>query len=210
MNKYGDPRAGANRDQLTFREWLVEQLKLSRWSVVSTETVADAARRLGVQEDVLQQAINERTSGKRLHARRELAEQRTLKLWVPEEIDRDFDAYCKILGVTSAIFFRSIAQSYLLNPVTTPAMLTGTWIYRNKRYLCHAKTRTRLLARVSRGALLAIDHRAQQLSIPTAWLLKGLVIDVLEGRMRQIKIVLATDMWGDPKRYLNPELFQAP
>ncbi len=208
MNKHGDSRAGGNREQQTFREWLLVQLKLSRWSVTEREEVADAARRLGVQEDLLQQAISERASGKKLHTRRELAEQRQLKMWVPQEVSLDWLEYCKLLGVTGATLLRGIVQRYLVQPVTTPAMLDRRWFYRGKRYSTKADSRVHVMSRVSRGAMQAIDHHARELRVPTAWVLKGLVVDLLEGRTKQVKFLLPGEMWGDPKRYLQPELFR--
>lgn len=207
MDKTGDSRAGGNRYEQTFREWLLEQLKLSRWSVMDRESVAEAAKRLGVQEDILEQAINERASGKRLHSRRELVEQRLLKLWMPKEVGADFVTYCKVLSVTPAMMLRSATHSFLLNPITTPMMLDRRWIYRGRRYSAQALTRHHLMCRVSRGAMQAVDFHARKLKVPTAWLLKGLALDVLEGRTRQIKIVTAGEMWGDPKRYLEPQSF---
>lgn len=208
MDRNGNSRAGGNNLEQTFRTWLIEQLKLSRWSVMSRETVTDAAKRLGVQEDALEQAISERASGKKLHAPRQLAEQRHLKLWMPDTVHQDWMEYCKVLGVTSAILLRSLVQRYLLDPVTTPTMLDRRWIYRNKRHIARAETRVDLQSRISRGAQQALDYRSRQLRITAANLMKGLVVDLLEGRTRQVKIVTAAEMWGDPKRYLNPELFR--
>ncbi len=208
MDRHGNSRAGGNRDQQTFRQWLLEQLKLSRWSVASQETPAIAAKRLGVQEDLLRAAMAERAAGKKLHTSRQLAEQQKLVMNMPVEVGRDWAEYCKLLHVTGGMMLRSILQHFLVHPEITPAMKSPRWFYRKRYYVNKIETRVRAESKISRGAMQALDCRAKELRVRPSRILRGLVIDLLEGRMKQVKLVLAGDMWGDRKRYLHPELFR--
>lgn len=198
-------------DEQTFREWLVWQLKLSRWSRVRGESSTELAYRLGVQSDALEQAMRERAIDIETMAKvppRIRVEQRKIKVWIPVEVWSEWKRYCKILSISGGTLLRSICNHYLQNPVTTPAMQLSSWRYRGKRYKVRLETRRLLMARVPRGARQAIDHYASLLRTSMGALVRGLILDVLEGRTRRLKIVTVDEMWGDPKRYLSPEMFE--
>ena len=55
---------GTRADQTLFRRWLVDKLVLTKWARFLDEPPAETAKRLGVQLDVLEEAMDRVGAGR--------------------------------------------------------------------------------------------------------------------------------------------------
>jgi hypothetical protein len=203
-------------DQLTFRAWLIKQLTLTRWSLPSTLTDAEAAARLGVRTDVLREANALRAAelkrrghggiarGKRRYTGSDYA---VLDLRAPGPIHKIWLETCAVLGLAQSTIFRSLVHHFLLAPAR-PAHTAKTWVIRGRIYRLKAQHDVpSLKTRVPKGLQIALDAHAEIFRVPLSGLLRGIVTEFLEGRTQRLKIVTYEELWGDPDRYLHPEKF---
>lgn len=202
-------------DQLRFREWLVKQLSVARWSAPLSTPLPDLARELGVQEDVILEAralreeeLRRRGKGGIAHGRRRYlgSDNAIVKVDTNAPIQKLWDDLRKTLGLETATLLRSLLHHFLLHPVR-PKNLSKTWVYHGKIYR-GPRTKTQLITRLTRGAQVAFDTHASEYDVPPTALARGLVIECLEGRTQKLKIVSFRELWGDPERYLHPEKFR--
>ena len=204
-------------DQLTFRKWLVKQLTVSRWSAPLDESEADLAARLGVQVAVLREAkalrdqeLKKRSrSGLALGSRRYIGhDYAEIRVWMPRSIWKDWVEVCKTLRVESGTALRSVLHAFLLDP-KRPTSTAQAWVYRGKKVVRLPKdVGIGPKTRIPRGAQIALDHHADSWGVSPSAVVRGAVIDFLEGRVRRIKMVAFAELWGDPDRYLKPEEFK--
>lgn len=203
-------------DQLTFRAWLVRQIQVLRWSSPAGESVADTAKALGVRKDVLEEAIAARElanqqAGKPRRALGKRALNRSdyalVRVTMPAPVHADWKRYCETLGVKGSAILRSLIHAFLLTGAK-PTSLVSEWRYRGAVYKLESSV-TRLLTpsaptRVTRGAQRVLDEWAAHWCVRSAAIVRGLVVDLLEGRTRALKIVAYPELWGDPARYTWP------
>jgi len=200
-----------------FRRWLVDRLKESSWPT-TREPIEEVARQLGLQPDVLLQATAELAAAREQAGRgvRPAAgllptprrDQPIIEMSVPKEIAAEWRGFCEARDLESNMLFRSLLHTYLSGS-REPAWIQKRWKYRGATYKMHGTRRGkrwphRIRSVVSQGALRALRRRAQRLGARPAAVLRGLVIDLLEGRFGYVKMTDVSAMWDDPNRYWNP------
>lgn len=203
-------------DQLTFRAWLVRQLQMLRWSSPGDEPVAITARALGVQKNVLEEAIaaraaeiEERGKPRRALGKRALnrSDYALVRVTMPAPIYADWKHYCETLGVKPAAILRSLIHHFLSTGIK-PSTLTSEWRYRGAVYKLESsfsrRTTPSAPTRITRGAQQVLDEYAAHWGVRATAIVRGLLVDLLEGRMRALKIVAYPELWGDPARYQRP------
>lgn len=204
-------------DQQTFRSWLVKQLTVLRWSLPMYLSDEETAKRLGVRIDVLQEAsalrsaeLKKRGAGGVAHGKRRFVSHDYAKIAIrmPTAIRDPWRATCKALRLEPATVFRSLVHHFLLQPARPPHA-SPTWIYRGEIYrLPHAHEHPPIQTRITRGAQVALDTHADSWNLTPTGLIRGILIEFLEGRTQKLKIVTFAELWGDPDRYLHPEKFR--
>jgi hypothetical protein len=204
--------ANPHADQVTFRKWLIKQLKMSRFSAPAGEDPRALAERIGVTFDVLKSAIELRRAdaliaGKPRGGRALLLppDYQQFYLNVYGAARRDLDLLLKTLRIAPAALLRSVAHHFLMHPFR-PRRLSESWMYQGKAIEPERPFR-RISTRITRGASIALERHAHRWNVTCSCILRGLVTEVLEGRLRKFKIIGFSEMFGDPDRYVIPELF---
>lgn len=202
---------------VSFREWLVLQLLTTRWAVPSGLNHAQAAEYLGVTESVLTEAQALRSAeiarrGRPSSARRRRNAPRydyaVLVLGMPPVILAAWRAWVSTLKISSSALIRSLVHHFLLSG-QRPITIDHGWLYRGVTYRATGEEHDRkVITRVTRGARTALEHYADLWHVDVTRIVRGLMVDLLEGRVQRLKIVAYGEMWGDPKRYLEPEAFR--
>lgn len=202
---------------VSFREWLVLQLLTTRWAAPSGLNHAQAAEHLGVTESVLTEAQALRAAeiaarGRPMSGKRRRRAPRydygVLRVGVPPVILAAWRAWVGQLQVSGSALLRSLVHQFLLTG-QRPVTLDHGWLYRGVTYRAtEEEHKTKVITRVTRGAQTALEHYADVWHVDATRIVRGLVIDLLEGRVQRLKIVAYGEMWGDPKRYLEPEAFR--
>lgn len=204
--------------QSEFRRWIVDRVKESHFMVLREDTLEAVARRIGVQPDVLVQAQKEKATEMaalgRLptrigSTRRSSGSEAVVQLMFPEEIFPVFVEAAKIKGFENSELVRSIIHTLLLGP-DNPRWCARGWYYQGHMYRIRAATRLqyRCKSHITRGADVALGLRARQLGVTRIALVRGAVIDFLEGRMNVICHTDLEHMWDDPRRYWTGELIR--
>lgn len=202
--------------RLSFRSWLIEQILAIRWSAPPTATVTEIALHLGVQVSVLEEA-------QALAAERAKTRGRTPKpgkkralfrydygdvyAHLPPEIERDWRAYLAVLGIKSAALLRSLVHHFLVAGGPRPTSIARSWCYRGQVIQMKESGTPQHRARITLGAETALIHYAELWGVKAMAVVRGLIIDLLEGRVTKLRIVAFGELWGDPDRYLHPEKF---
>lgn len=205
-------------DQQTFRAWLVKQLTLTRWSLPLHLSEKDTAKQLGITIDVLREAQASRDAelkrrghggisrGKRRYVGQDYS---IVEVRMPPSIDKVWRDTCQVMGLARATVLRSLIHHFLLHP-TRPAVTAQTWLYRGKVCpITHAKMLAPAQTRITRGAQIALDAHAETWRVTTTGVVRGVITEFLEGRLRKFKIVSSGEIWGDADRYLHPEKFNS-
>lgn len=206
-------------DQVKFRDWLVRQLEVTRWSASKGTSLSELASELGVTLPVLEEAIARRElalarSGKprRSHSKRLTArsDYAIVRLTMPNAVYADWKEYVRVLKTSPSTLLRSLLHGFLLDPAR-PTTTTSAWHYRGGVYRLESsalrRKRQGAVTRITRGAQIALDHYADLWNVPPTYVARGLITDLLEGRHLRLKIVSYPELWGDPDRYLHPEKF---
>lgn len=211
----------AHGDKLTFRAWLVRQLTVTRWP--SVDPTPALAAELGVTLDVLEEAYGvleaaakRRGKPRTRHGKRVLArtDYALVRVYTPPAVHRIWHAYRKILHLNSGAVLRSLVHHFLQNPAR-PTTTSESWHLGGKVYKLegrslgdHRKNYPNICTRITRGAEVALDHHAAEWNVPPTTVIRGLVVDLLESRVKRLVIVGYPELWGDPDRYLHPEKFR--
>lgn len=201
-------------DQLSFRKWLVHKLAVTRWGASKDVILPELAVKLGVQLDVLREAvkIREARALEIGHGRTKgrAADYADLKIFAPPEVFRYWEQYCQTLQIAKSAFLRSLVHQFLIAGAPRPTTTTSAWIFRGNVYRQRLADRQTIRAIVTRGVQIALDHYADEWHVKPSAILRGLVLDALEGKTKRLKIVAFSELWGDPDRYLHPERFSTP
>jgi len=213
-------------EETRFRRWLVDRLVESKWPGVRGEDRAVLARRLGVNPAVLDEAeleLRRRAKGEgtipaKLGSpefyRQPNVNVRFCECAFPTEVYKDWQAYCRSQGVTESVALRSLVHTLLSGP-RQPSWLGRAWCYKDKmlklvgygeftkagkKWPYTAKTE------ISKGAESALIRRAQMTGATPAALVRGQVIDLLEGRVERLLIATGPRaMWDDARKYWTLE-----
>jgi hypothetical protein len=97
-------------------------------------------------------------------------------------------------------------HQFLEGGAPRPTTLSPSWQYRGTVYQV-ARHDYQATSRVTLGARAAFDHYAAIWGVRPMTIARGLMTDLLEGRVRKLRIVAFSELWGDPDRYLHPEKF---
>lgn len=194
----------------------MRQLQVLRWSSPSpSASVAETAKALGVRADVLEEAIRgraltnqrrgkpARSIGKRTMNRFDYA---LVRVTMPPPIYKDWSEYCQTLRVKPAAVLRSLIHEFLLTG-NKPTTMTHEWRYRGSVYQLESRFKRSVPSaptRITLGAQQVLDEYADHWSVKATAIMRGLVVDLLEGRTRAMKIVAFPELWGDPARYKRP------
>lgn len=205
-------------DTLSFRQWLVKQVLALRWTAPPGATLDQISQKLGVRVDVLEEAhalreLEVKRLGRTPRPGRKRALFRTdyalVRVVLPPEILKAWCEYHETLRVASGALLRSLVHQFLLAGGPRPQVLTRPWRYQGHVYHVKAHGNPEANARVTIGARAALDHYAGLWRVSTQCIVRGLVTDLLEGRVTKLRIVGYGELWGDPDRYLHPEKFRA-
>lgn len=196
-----------------FRTWLVQRVSEARIRKSAKMSLEDQAKHLGIQPDVLLEA--EAVRKKRIEDagrqgyRRGVPSNtyydgytRRIKLYMPEQILRPLEAVCTARNIDFQDLARAAVQTLLSGP-DNPRYAGKGWVYKGKRL-----TPGRTLARcfwVSTGADIALGLRAERAGVTKTGLVRGVLIDVIEGRVKRLLYTDLTSMWNDPSRYWTGE-----
>lgn len=202
-------------DVILFRRWLVDRLKASRWPRDDSATYEEMGRLIGVQPDVLEQAQQElieeaKSKGRRApllgSPNRRVDRFHSVEVLLPKIVHEDWEAYCKRRNLTSADVLRSLVNELLTGP-KQPSWINRRCWYRGslhtlagsvygKKWPCFAKTY------ISGGASRALSQRAQATGTSAAALMRGMVVDLLEGRIKRLTIITEIgSMFDDESKY---------
>lgn len=200
-----------------FLRWLIDKVKRSRWVTYNADTVESVAQRIGVQPYVILQAQQELAEERKADGkvpmvlgtgRTKRLKRRQIDVDMPKEVYDDWLLYCRTRGLPGSVVIRSVVHTLLSGPDNP------SWIGRRCRYrgrMLSLVGYTQFVQRgwpyniktdVSEGAARALAVRARNLGCTLAALVRGAVIDVLEGRTKRLNIVSSSDaMWDDETRY---------
>lgn len=201
-----------------FRRWLIEKVKRSRWVTYPTDSLEAVALRIGVQPEVLVQAQHELTEERRSEGKLPIAigsghvvqdKRKQIDLDVPKAVFDDWTQYCQTRDLPSSVVLRSLIHTLLSGP-ENPTWTGRGWWYRGKmhRLTNYATTGEKgwwpynAKTDVTPGAARALNIRAQSVGCPYTALVRGTMIDLLEGRTKRLNIITsASSMWEDESRY---------
>lgn len=200
-----------------FRRWLIDKLKRSRWVTYSTDTTESVAKRIGVQPDVIVQAQRELAAERQAEGkapmrlgtgRTKRGRRRQIDVDMPKEVHEDWILYCRTRDLPGSVVIRSLIHTLLSGP-DNPTWISRRWRYRGRllRLVGYKEYVNRgwpynVKTDVSEGAARALAVRARGLGCTLAALVRGAVIDLLEGRTKRLNIVSSSDaMWDDETRY---------
>lgn len=202
-----------------FREWLVDRVKESGWVGYSGEDDEQLSSRLGVRPEVLVEARNSladeyRREGREpldvgTRRRRQFPAQPRYEVVLPKVVHKDWLVYCRARQLDESTVLRSIVH-YLLSRPQNPGPITYRWWYRGRCYrVCKerggrkktGKFITSVEARITNGARAALTRRARSLNVHPSALVRAVMMDLLEGRLKSLPVVNIDQMWDDPNRY---------
>lgn len=199
--------------EVRFRRWLIEQLQHTRWVTEPGDTVGSVADRLGVTPQLLAEAQRQYTERAReagrtplvLGGRRPVTSRVKITLAFPKSIWEDWLAVVAAQNATPAVLLRSLIQQLLCGP-ENPRDLGRGWRYRGRRAKLVGKHGAHypfvVHTDISDGAYRALCMRAGEIGVTPTALMRGQVLELMEGRIRRILLVPSwQSMWDDPARY---------
>lgn len=205
-----------------FRRWIVKRLKETNWVHFQDDSIEDVSRRLGLRPELLLEAKHSFEEEAR---RRGLEPQRTglaalsesrraarCEVVLPVEVFRDWEAHVQARGWHGTLMLRSLVHKMLLSS-KLPAVVTRTCIYRGKFVPLRTQRNngkghysTVVECDLSDGAHQALWDRARKANVSVSALLRGAILDLLEGRTTKVvPIYTRMQMWNDPLRYARYE-----
>ena len=214
--------ASENRRIGQFRRWIVEKLKETIWLHYAGEERSEVAKRLGLQPELLLEAElslerdcrrDGRTPVKlgssNASSSRRLSSGFHVDLPIPPRVHADLIAYCDTRKIPPSTLLRSLIHWLLLRRELPAACSGKYWIYRGKReQICRRRSETTgrratsVDTLVTAGAKQALIRRARKRGVAVSALVRGAVMELLEGRIKRLYVVTnVKEMWDDPDRY---------
>ena len=211
-------------DPTQFRRFLIRKLAETSWSSrFKDDTIENIARHLGVQTDVLLDAqrysnslteratsvaglapIKVRHNGQRIA----VGHQMTVQIRTPELIRDVWNTHCSLGGYTDPVLLRSIIHFGLMRP-EQPYWLGFGWPYKGSVYHCKGvKTGTWpwwIRTRIAAGAKAALIRRARASRIAIQGFVRGLVLDLLVGRIQSFDTITEVSQMFEADRYFTLE-----
>lgn len=203
----------------SFRAWLAEKLltTVHARATILDEEIDARAKRLGIDADLLLEVrarfrIEQHarglpspyTSSRQALTPEVSARHRRLyqlHLPMPVEILAAWKDECEFRGIEGSAILRSLIHSYLLASYE-PKCTTRFWYWKGRRYEC-GKNATRLFERatIPTGAKRALTRRAARRGTSSVAIARGLALEVLEGKHRELALIDPMMMFDDESRY---------
>jgi len=203
-----------------FRRWLVDKLKASRWPRSTNDSIVKMAKLIGVRPEVLEQAQQELDEEAKQGGRRRCqvgapnrmrgVKRRKVEVQLPKRVYDDWISYCTLRQLPSPLVLRGLVHDLLTGP-RQPTKMERKCYYRGRTYALTGYrygTKWPYVAKtdVTEGAARALILRATASSTTTAALLRGLVLDLLEGRVQKVTVISSSSaMFDDETRYWTLE-----
>lgn len=199
-----------------FSRRLIKLVSTTTWAH-QTETAAPAeplSKELGVRPDILVAAramvVEERRARGRKPPSGDKVNERgwpQITIYMPEKVFNDWHTWCESRKATSPALLRGILHAYLLGS-WEPAWVQSLWRYRGENLPIQIRDqrkksewpwRERIL--LTPGAHGALRFRASCAGSWPAEIVRGLVLEILEGRYLNVIPRDAKSMFDDPERY---------
>jgi hypothetical protein len=202
-----------------FRRWIIAKLKESSWVVYHGEDLERVAERLGLRPELLREAQESLAEDCRREGREPVrlgkpnAKARGGRAFVdivlPKRVHEDWQAYCATRELAASVLLRSLIHRALVFPPPAQRRCDRGWIYRGKYMpVCLERPEgggryvTSIAADVTPGAKLALARRSRKLGVMPSAIVREAIVDLLEGRTKQLAIIGSVGgMWDDPDRY---------
>jgi hypothetical protein len=203
----------------SFREWLFDRLLGSRFATMAIDDsdIDKTAKRLGVDPELLlevraQARVDRRARGlpspKLRHSKPEPgAAVRRLyqyQISLPAEIEAAWRDECAFREVRGALLLRSLIHDYLSNSREPEFM--SFWLLGGKCYIAgkHKRHLHEEKATIPNGAKRALSRRAVLAGTTPTTIVRSLMLEVLAGQHRHVRLVESSMMFDDERRYLAP------
>lgn len=204
---------------ISFRRRLTQLVSTTDWAhqADTPERVKEIAAALGIAEDILAAARRLvvdglKTRGLKASLTGVKINERywpQLEILMPERIFNDWQSWCESQHAKSSALLRGIIHAYLLGS-WEPAWIASFWRYRGEtlpmKLRAHRELnegawpwRERVL--VTPGARGALNFRAKSSATTAMAITRGLVLEILEGRYKNVIPRDALSMFDDPLRY---------
>lgn len=125
-------------------------------------------------------------------------------LSLPEVIFEEYKVRCATNQLEHSVLLRGLIQQLLLSG-RKPAWLGRGWFLGGKRFLMRGKHGERwpwnIRAEVSRGAERALEEIAKKYRTTKTGLVRGQVIDYLDGKVTKLVLIDATQMSNTARAY---------
>jgi hypothetical protein len=203
-----------------FRRRLIRLVATTSWPEEgkTADEVAGHAVRLGLQPDILIAARAVVEEGRSARGLKPFQGRKTnekdhpqLEIDMPEEVFHVWHAWCEHQQATSNAIIRGIIHAYLLGQ-WEPAWVSSHWRYKGttlsvprrgyeEAHKAAWPFRERVL--LTRGAKGALKLRAGRTHTTPTAIVRGLMLEILEGRYRQVIPRDARAMFEDAERYMK-------
>lgn len=202
-----------------FRKRLVRMLATTEWATrgATPEELARHARGLGVAPEVLQAAHDIVAAERRARALKPAQGRKVnerhwpqLEIHMPEKVFEDWHTWCELQQATSNALIRGILHVYLLG-TWEPAWVSSHWRYKGQTLVVpvkeHLKQKTqsawpcRERVLITRGAKDALSFRGNRTNARPTAIVRGLILELLEGRYKGVVPRDARSMFDDVHRY---------
>jgi hypothetical protein len=202
----------------TFRNWLLDRLLGTAWPnrvPDDTEKLEAMSLHLGVRTDLLidlrkaweeQQRLISKPTGKPIIAGHQM------DVVMPQEVFNLYKEECSTRHMERVTALRSLVHAYLLGS-TEPTALIAQWRWKGRYlkiepmnyYKKHGKAWPwRFRVAIPHGAKRALERRADNAGVPPTSIVRGLVLDFLDGRWEGLVLVGYQQLFDDEDRYWIP------
>jgi len=205
-----------------FRRWIVTKLKESTWWQFQGESRDAVAKRLGLRPELLLEAqlslerdcrrdgrAPVRLGTSNMSPLGQWGTEHRVEIVLPRLVYEEWEAYCQTRQVASGVLLRSLIHRMLMLRELPEVSRGKDWVLRGQRLaICldrkggNGAYVTRLVAKITAGAKQALLRRARKCGISVSALIRGCIVELLEGRVPKLVLVGSIrEMWDDPNRY---------
>ena len=181
-----------------FREYLVNLVAGTKWARRQGD-LEQISKHLGVRPELLQEA--------RERSKRRIVDTCAFVLYMPEEVFKLWERTVALQGLKGGLLLRGLIQVLLVN-AKVPTWTQNWWMLGGKRHNMGNNKKGqnwpwKVKTLISRGADRALVQIADHHKTTKTSLVRGQVIDYLEGRARRVILMPSEAMANDPKKYTN-------
>ena len=195
----------------SFRQWLVVRLSSTR--VAKPESMSDSefAASLGVHPSVWEEAKQRIPSRRGKSKLVERTPTKKIGIEMPKALYDALGSYADNQDLQSSVLVRSCVDWVLRRDtvdVTGNYASGARWTFIGKSFTFNSKARGierfRIQAALSIGAYDALNIRASMLGTSAFGLVRGSVIDLMEGKIKTLPVVAqAAYMFDDANKYME-------